>query len=218
VIVPEGATVSIGGTQVGEAPMSEPLVLMPGTVTVSFAAVGYQPKDVELKIEAGSESERKITLEPVPIVTKPDIIDEERPEPEPTPTDKGPNMLPIYIGGGATIGLTVAATITGIMAVGKHSTYVDTDPAITPVERADAQSSGKTLALVTDLCIVGAIGAAGFTAYWYIYKWKPKHDASKERPAEEAHRRPRRGNLAPKVGMAPWVQPQAGGLVLAGAF
>ena len=79
--------------------MKEPLVLMPGTVTVSLTAVGYQPKDVEIKIEAGSESERKITLDPVPVVIKQVVKDE--PEPEPV-KPKPPSKLPLYIGAGVT--------------------------------------------------------------------------------------------------------------------
>ena len=60
-------------------PFSRTVVLVPGVHTVSFAAVGYQPRDVEIRVEAGSESERKITLEPVPVV----IQVEDTVEPEP---------------------------------------------------------------------------------------------------------------------------------------
>ena len=64
---------------------------------------------------------------------------------------------------------------------------------------------------MTDLCLVGALGATGFTAYYYIYKWKPQHDAfQKEHQAGTSDE--------PKVGIVPWVQPQAGGVVFAGAF
>jgi len=91
-ITPEGTTVSVGGKQVGEAPLPEPLVLPPGTHVVSLAAVGYQPKDVELKIEAGSESERKIDLEPVPVIVKPaEPLDEVAPPKAPS----GPSKLPL---------------------------------------------------------------------------------------------------------------------------
>ena len=203
-ITPDGTQISLAGKVVGEAPMTEPLVLMPGTVTLSLAAVGYQPKDIELKIEAGSESERKIGLEPVPIVTKP--VEQEQPETPVVEGPKKPNLMPIYIGGGATITFTIVATITGIMAVGEHSTYVD--PMATKQERADAQSSGRTLAHVTDVCLVGAIGAAAFTTYWYLYKIKPQQSAQAERQALNRS----------KVDVVPWVQPQAGGLVAVGSF
>ncbi|HTL32550.1 MAG TPA: PEGA domain-containing protein [Kofleriaceae bacterium] len=203
-VVPDGTQISINGKQVGEAPMTEPLVLMPGTVTVSFSAVGYQPKDVEFKIEAGSESERKIALEAVPIVTKP-VDNDIAPEPEPEkPKAKDP-MIPVYIGAGATGVFLITATITGIVAVGDHATYVD--PKATKAERADAQSGGRTMAHITDFCLVGMIGAAAFTSYWYLYKVRPEKQAQNEREANRS-----------KVDVVPWVQPQAGGVVAVGSF
>ncbi len=57
-VTPDGTQLSIAGKQVGEAPLPEPLVLAPGTYTLTLTAVGYQPKDVELKVEPGSESDR----------------------------------------------------------------------------------------------------------------------------------------------------------------
>jgi hypothetical protein len=201
-IEPDGTQVSIEGNAIGEAPLPEPLVLMPGTHKVTFTAVGFQPKDVDLKVEAGSESERKISLEPVPVVAKPQVE-----EPEPAPIEDkpaGPNKLPLYVGVGATGGLVLVATITGIVAIGKHGTA--TDGGVSPAAREDAKSSGKTLALVTDLCLVGAVGAAAFTAYWYQYKYRPQARALAERQAQA------------KVDVVPWVQPQAGGLSVAGQF
>jgi hypothetical protein len=201
-ISPEGTQVSIEGKPVGEAPLPEPLVLLPGVHKVSLSAVGFQPKDLDLRIEAGSESERKIALEPVPVVNKPQIE-----EPEPAPIDvapTGPDVRPLYIGGGAAVGLTLVAAITGIVALSKHSTYAD--PMASPSERESAQSSGKTFALVTDLCLVGAVGAAAFTAYWYQYKYRPQARAFAEHQARS------------KVDVVPWVQTQAGGLSVAGSF
>jgi hypothetical protein len=202
-ITPDGTQVLIGGEVVGEAPLAEPLVLAPGVHKVSFTAVGFQPKDIELKVEAGSESERKIALEPVPVVTKPEGPAE--PEPVPVEGPKRPDMTPIYIGGGAAVGLTLIASVTGIIAIGKHGTYAD--PMADADERTSAQSSGKTFALVTDLCLVGAVGAAAFTAYWYRYKYQPKARAFAQAEHPQA-----------KVDVVPWVQPQAGGLTVAGSF
>jgi hypothetical protein len=202
-ITPEGTQISVEGKLVGEAPMTEPLVLTPGMHKVSLTAVGFQPKDVDLKVEAGSESERKIALEPVPIVTKPEgPVDV---EPVPVETPKAPDMRPLYIGGGAAIGLTLVASITGIIALGKHGTYAD--PMSSSNERSDAASSGKTFALVTDICLIGAVGAAAFTAYWYRFKYQPKARVFAEREQAQA-----------KVDVVPWVQPQAGGLSVAGSF
>jgi hypothetical protein len=202
-ITPEGTQIMVEGKQVGEAPLTEPLVLLPGMHKVSLTAVGFQPKDVELKVEAGSESERKIALEPVPIVTKPEQPEE--PEAPPMAGPTRPDMRPLYIGGGAAIGLTLVASVTGIIALGKHGTYAD--PMSSSSERESAQSSGKTFALVTDICLVGAVGAAAFTAYWYHFKYQPKARAFAEREQAQA-----------KVDVVPWVQPQASGISVAGSF
>ncbi len=202
-ITPDGTQVAIEGKQIGETPLAESLVLLPGVYNVTLTAVGFQPKDLDLKVEAGSESERSIELEPVPVVTQAPAVEDPLPE-LPVEKPEGPNKLPLYIGGGAAIGLTLAATVTGIVAIGKHGTY--TDAGVSASERADAQSSGKTFALVTDLCIVGAVGAAAFTAYWYQFKYRPEAREHAERDAQA------------KVDVRPWVQPQAGGLTVAGSF
>jgi hypothetical protein len=202
-INPEGATVTISGKQFGESPLAEPLVLMPGTYTASFAAAGYQPKDAEIKVEAGSESERKIDLEPIPISVKPHVIE---PEPEPEPVKK-PSPLPLYVGIGATGVFLLTATITGISAISQHNAF--TDPTFSNTERKDAQSTGRTMEHVTDICLVGMLGAAAFTAYWYQFKYKPALDAPPPGPE--------RRNV-PKVDVIPWVQPDGGGFVVAGSY
>lgn len=200
-VTPEGAAIMMGGTQIGEAPLTEPLVLMPGTHVITLTAVGYQPKDVEIKIEAGSESDRKVDLEPIPMVTKPvevEIV------PEKPPEVAKPSLLPIYIGGGATVGLVLLATVTGIVAIGYHDNY---EKSVLPNERADNRSSGKAFALTTDIALLGAAGAAAFTTYWYMVKYRPAEKVSAERQA-----------LGSKVDVLPWVQSDAGGLTAVDSF
>ena len=194
---PDGATVSLAGTEIGKAPLEEPLVLMPGTYTLAFAAEGYQPREIELKIEAGSESERSIELEETPIVVAPVKPREERPIEAPPPPPP-PSKRMLYLGGGVTLGLVAIGTITGIVAVGRHGTFTSDDA--TDSEREDARSSGKTLALTTDLCLIGALAAGGFTAYHYFFKYRPA--LRKQREAGD--------KLSTKVDLVPWVQPAAG--------
>lgn len=198
---PEGATLSLGGIELGKTPLAEPLVLMPGTYTIALAAEGHATKELEIQVEAGSESERTIELDAAkpeaparpeePVEAPPPIVE--------APPPSGPSKLPLYAGAGATGGFVLIATITGIMAVGKHSTFEDENAS--PGTRADAKDSGKTLALVTDICLVGALAAGGFTAYWYFAKYRP------------AQRK-----LETKAAVVPWVKPDAGGFALAGSF
>ncbi len=218
-VKPDGTTITLAGVELGKAPLPEPLVLMPGTYAVGFQVEGYQPREAELNIEAGSESERTIELEPVKIVQAP-IKDEEPIAPPPPPPP--PSRLPLYAGAGAAATLLGVATVTGILAIGRHGTYTATDA--TAEERADARSSGKTLALVTDLALVGGLAAGGFTAYWYFFKYRPALEKpAEQRPAGpvEATRRGRGrrdGAQSTKVDVIPWVQPDASGLTLVGVF
>jgi hypothetical protein len=76
-------------------------------------------------------------------------------------------------------------------------------------ERKDAQSTGRTLEHVTDLCLVGMVASAAFTAYWYQYKYKPALDAPPPAPEPRS---------VPKLDVIPWVQPDAGGFAAFGRF
>ena len=203
-IKPEGTSITIAGKVVGESPLTEPLVLMPGTYTASLSAAGYQPKDAEIKVEAGSESERKIDLEPIPVTIKHHVYE---PEPETPTVAPKPSLIPLIVGASATGAFAITATITGIAAISQHHAY--TDPTFTASERKDAQSTGRTLEHVTDACWGGAIVAAGFTAYWYFFKYAPALNAP---PAGEQQR------VVPKVDMIPWVSPDGSGLTVAGSF
>ncbi len=208
----EGATISLNGAELGKSPLIEPMIFMPGTYTLSFAADGYQPKDSEIKVEAGSESERAIELEPIKIVVEP--IKNEPDAPVVVTGPKQPSKIPLYVGAGATIALGTVGIITGVLAVSQHSTFVAGGS--TKVEREDAKSNGTTLAHVTDVMFLTAVGAAGFTAYWYFFKYKPAQRKLSEAPAP-AGRDPNAPEIS-KVDVVPWVQSSGGGFSVSGAF
>ena len=203
-VSPEGTTVSIADKSYGDAPLKEPIVLMPGTYTVSFALVGYQPKETELKVVAGAGVEKKIDLEPVPIKITPHVVES---EPEPAPVAPKPSKVPWIAGASATGAFAIGAVIFGASAISQHRAY--TDPTFTKSERADAQSLGRTMAHLCDGAIVLSLASAAFTVYWYHWKYQKELDAPP--PAEQ----PR---VVPKVDMVPWVQPDGGGLAAVGSF
>jgi len=205
VVKPDGANVALGSTELGLTPLEQPLILLPGTYTLSFSAPGFQPKDTEIKVEAGSESERTIELEPIKIVVEPI-----QPSETAAAVDTGPakpNLLPIYVGGGVAVAAFGTAVVTGILAVGQHSTYVAKDS--TATERADAHDKGTTLALVTDISLGVSLAAGGFTAYYYFYKYKKHHEKS-----EPTTRAPE----MTKLEVLPWVKPGSGGVSFGGSF
>ena len=204
VVKPEGATISLDNNEIGKSPLAEPLILMPGTYTFQLAADGFQLKSVEVTVEAGSESERGIDLEPIKVVieTRPPIEDT-----PPPPPPKPPSKLPLYIGAGATGGFLLVTAITGLVAVGMHGTFVA--PNTASFDRDLARYDGKNYARVADIALIGTIGAAGFTAYWYFFKYKK---AQKKTVIEKA-----RGPDEPqKVLVTPWIQSDAGGLTTGG--
>lgn len=199
-VQPEGATISIDGNQIGVAPLTETLVLMPGTYTLTFASDGYQPRDAELKVEAGSEIERSFELEPIQIVVEPVPVEDDDPVPVSPPPR--PSKAPLYVGGGVTVAALGVGIATGILAVGRHGTFTASDS--TRAERDDAQSAGKRFALISDISLGTAVVAAGFTAYWYFAKYRPGLAS-----AESA----RQSSEMSKLDLVPWVQRDAGGVV-----
>jgi hypothetical protein len=193
---PEGADLAIDGTSVGKAPMTEPIVLDPGTYTLVITADGYQPLEVKLAIEGGSESERSFKLDPVPVVF-------EKPKEAPRkvvakPAASKPSSTAVWVGGISTIALTAVATTTGLLALGKHKDFEDETK--NPSVREDARVAGKRLALVTDLCTIGAVIGAAYTTYYYFGVYRPRMRKFRK-PMERR-----------EVTVAPWIESTIGGV------
>jgi hypothetical protein len=207
VVTPDQVTVSVDHNPVGTTPLAHPLVLMPGKYTLSFAAVsGFQPKELQLQIDAGSETERKIDLAPAPVVVTQEPAHEQEVAVAAAPR-KPPSKLPLYIGAGAFGAFGFTTIVTGLVALHDHSIFVARDTS--PQDRYDAQINGRHQAIASDVFFVGTIAAAGFTAGWYYFKYRK--DLNK--PAEVDH-----DSNAPKLDLAPWVQPDGGGLLARGSF
>jgi hypothetical protein len=234
-VIPAGSSITLGGAELGTSPLPGPLVLMPGTYTLSFHADGFHPMEAEIKIEPGSESERAVALEPVKVIVqpvKPPVLAKVLHEREPRP----PSKLPLYAGAGVACAAVLGTGIFGIVAVSQHSTFKAASTS--KLDREDARTSGQRFALITDLTLGTAAAAAGFTAYWYFYRYKrapqklpnlenrhPPPVAPTEedsRPADKAV-----GGFSPRVStslteakldVVPWVQPQSGGVTIAGRF
>jgi len=87
--------------------------------------------------------------------------------------DTGPQAMErpiptsVYIGLAATGAFTVGATVTGIVALGKNA-ELDDKNGIDQAAAQDAYDSTKTLNLVTDIFIAGAVVSAAVTTYLYL--------------------------------------------------
>ena len=101
------------------------------------------------------------TVAPAPS-TQDDVVTDTGPQPmvRPIPTS-------VYIGLAATGAFTVGATVTGIMALGKNSELEDNN-GVNQEAAQDAYDSTKTLNLVTDVLIAGAVVSAAVTTYLYL--------------------------------------------------
>jgi hypothetical protein len=199
-VAPPGTSITLGGSEVGQSPLAEPLVLLPGTYTLVFQAEGFEPKEAELRVDAGTESERAIELDPVKVAVEPVRPPPPEPAPPVDPPPPRPSRLPLYVGAGLTVAAVAGAGTLGALALREHATF--TRRTTDPVDRDDARANGRLLAQLTDVAIGTAIAAAGFTAYWYFYRYKRRLDNSRQT----------------KLAMVPWVQPQLGGMTVAGRF
>jgi hypothetical protein len=204
-ITPAGASITLGGSEIGPAPLSEPLVLMPGTYTLSFQADGFQPKEAEIKVEPGSEVERAIELDPVKVIVEPVKPVAEEPVLADKPVPASP--LPLYVGAGVAGAGALGTTIFGILAIHQHSTF--TSASGSQLDREDARTNGRRFALISDVSLATAVVAAGVTAYWYFTKYRQE-----PRKPDERHPPP----VDAKLDVVPWVQPQSGGVTIAGWF
>ncbi len=211
VVIPEGATISLGGNVIGTAPMPEPLIMMPGTYSFAFEADGYQPKELELTVEATSELEKTIEMEKIAIIVEP-----LRPaEPDelvapPAPVASGPSKVPLVVGGAVTVGLATTAIITGVMARSANSDFKSEGNSASDQEFY--KDRGQRLALITDLAIGGAVVAGGFTVLWYVFKY------SKGPEVPDENNRSRNAPVMSKLDVVPWVEPTASGLSVLGSF
>ncbi len=204
-VAPAGASVTLGGVELGTAPLREPLVLMPGTYTLSFLAEGFQPTEAEIIVEPGGELTQAIELDAIRVVVEP-----VQPLPVavvPAQPARRRSKLPLVIGASLTGLGAVGATVFGVLALGEHATF--TDETTSGAARDDARDRGKRFALTADVATGAAVVAAVFTATWYVVKYRQHPEKREARPAP---------SVAAKLDVVPWVQPQSGGVTIAGWF
>jgi hypothetical protein len=220
VVTPPGAAITLGGAELGTAPLAEPLVLMPGTYTLVFQAEGFQPREAEITVEPGSEAERAIALDPVPVIAEP-VGPAAAAAPPPIDRPGPPSKLPLYAGAGATAVAALDAAVFGALALAQHATF--TGATTSRLARDDARINGKRFALIADVSLATAVVAAGFTAYWYWRHARPQKSDDRSSRSINLRLNPRLNpTLSPrpetKLGVVPWVQSRSGGAALAGWF
>ena len=120
----------------------------------------------------------------------------------PLPTHATTRPIPtgVFIGLAATGAFAVGAGVTGVLALKKKSDFNAANNGSDPTAASDLRSSGKTMNLVTDVLLGGAVVAAGVTAVLYL-----------NRPAVPAEH-------DTALYVSPSIGPRGGGLDISGRF
>jgi hypothetical protein len=186
-----------------------------GSHQITAKLDGYP--DVTWELEAGATEvaphaftfkKADVAVVPVPVTTPTPIV-EERPKVAERPVPTG-----VYVGLAATGVFAAAAVVTGVLALGKHSDFDTQNTALNnsqnPGQASSTKSSGETLNVVNDVCVGGAIVAAGVTAVLYLVRPTIIREA-KAAPASGA-------SVASSWRIAPLVSTTGGGLSVGARF
>jgi hypothetical protein len=180
-----GLELSIDGVVVGVEALGAATPLDPGTHTIAAKAPGKKQWSISVEIGAVADQQTLVipVLEAAPApapVPPPSVVAPVAVNPsEPTTRDvakERPIPTSVYVAGGVTLGLAVAASVTGGVYLHKQSTYNDTGR-FNP-DRNQAQSDHDavvTLGIVNLVLWIAAAGGAGVTTYLYVTR--PAKDA-----------------------------------------
>ena len=194
-VTPAGATVTVDGRPVGTAPLAEPLLLAPGEYTVGFLAAGHAPREISIRIEAGSELERTIAMAPQPV-----IVGAPRSPPRRRRTAPA-SRAALWGSVGATAALAAAATTSGLLAVAEQRKFDGTSQSA--IERGYARRRGRRMALFSDALIGASVVMGAFSAYYYVQVYRPR--------AQELERKR-------EMQVVPYLDGDGAGVALSGSF
>lgn len=199
-VQPEGAEVRIDGGAVMRAPIAAPVLLATGTHTLEVTHPGYTPVTRQVELGAGAVDKLDVRLEPAtaapppvaaaaPVAAAPAAPAEApavEPAPAPAPApearESGGLSTAVWVSGGVTSVFLVAATVTGLLALGAETEFEDqrslrfsTAPELTASQRLaayraalDAADRAHAFALATDVLLGAAVVGAGVTVYLYL--------------------------------------------------
>lgn len=213
---------SQGGLIVNQYPLQNgkaTLGIHPGVHKITVQASGYVSAEWAFSADPASTHQHEFKLETLkkreaasgPVAGTPEqaaasATESSKPRAQKTPTS-------VYVGLAATGFFTVAATVTGVMALGKQKDY---DNATDPAEADSVKKSGKTFVLLTDIGMGAAVLSAAATAYFYFTA--PKVDTATTSTASSVT--DKRHAAAPdgSIRLAPTAIPNAAGLTISGKF
>jgi len=199
-VEPDSVTITVDDVEIGVSPLDRPVRLMPGAHKLGFVKNGFRPIERTVELAVGERPVEKITLAP-DRAPEPAII-ERAPVAARAPDGQGSSAV-LWTGVGVTSALTVGWLVTGALAISDHGHYGDVTR--DPDDRASARDRGKTLALTSDILLVGALAAGSFTT-WYYLKVYALAPAPSDREA------------AMDRVIVPYVAPSGAGVAFMGSF
>jgi hypothetical protein len=175
VVSPAQCVVMLDGKNLGTTPLAVPLVLTPGKYMIELLADGYEPKKIELEVEAGTESERKVSLVAIAEVSNNETaqpVASQRPSVKPVADSAdsiGQPPTKYWLYAGVTLTVAGAATATAFAVIAKKKYNIYQDSRRDTVERESARKTGKKSALYADIAIgTTAVAALGTLAYYFL--------------------------------------------------
>ena len=197
-----GLELWLDGALVGPAARGVPTPIDPGRHVVEAKASGK--KDWVQTVEIGAAADHKtvkvskleaLNAPPGPVPTAHPIVAPR----EPRTRDEVERPVPasVYIAGGATLALGVAAGVTGAVYLDKKASY-DRERSQDPNAAREDHDSVQTVGIVNLGLWIAAAGGAALTGYFYFTR--------PENPASSTAR------------IVPWVTDRGGGIVTAGEF
>ena len=175
---PAGATLLIDGAPAGAAPLPRPVMLNAGHHTLAAVLDGYTETTKDIDVAGGDHVRVEIELPQLPPPAKaaeaaPIPPPAPRPPPPPSsapaPLAPRPRHVP-WIGWAATGALAAGAAVTGTAALVALGDLRDKrlNQATAGPELDALSNRAKAFALVSDLCTVGAVAAAGISLYFTV--------------------------------------------------
>jgi hypothetical protein len=186
-----GLELALDGVQIGRAALGVPTPVDPGTHVVEAKARGKKSWQGSVEIGAAADAQTVTipALESEPVVVPPPPVITPAPAPvvapvapvaPPPPRDvavERPIPISVYVTGGATLALAIAASVTGGIYLDKKSSY--DSGGRTNANQSAAQSdhdSLQTLGVANLVLWIGAAAGAGVTGY--LYATRPEERAS----------------------------------------
>lgn len=178
-IQPEGASVVDERTPLTGRPVSNQYDVDPsgklhvgvrrGHHKITARLAGFEDQTWEFDAEPGQAPTHEFKLEkPKPAPAGSPGVTPVGGAPAPAPVMERPISTPVIIGAAATGALLVGSGVVGVLAMGKGSQYKDKNDGDHVAEAQDLRDSGKSLNLIADVLLGGAVVGGVVTTILYL--------------------------------------------------